>query len=144
MSQHKAAYHVLRLTLGITFLWISVMIFQEPTFWSGFMDPWAASLVPLDLETLMKITAGLDLLIGLLLVANKGTWIASLIASVHLLVILITSGIDTVTVRDLGLLGAAVALTLESLPSALVKNKKQDTSAPDLQAFAKAGQDENP
>ncbi|MFA4845228.1 MAG: hypothetical protein WC654_01580 [Patescibacteria group bacterium] len=143
MTQQKIAYSVLRVTLGITFIWVSVMIFQEPVFWSGFIDPWAASLIPIDLETMMKITAGLDLLIGLLLIADKWTWMVSLIASVHLLTILIGSGIDTITVRDIGLFGAAAALTIIAAPSKLFKLKKQETQTPDLQSFAKAGQDEN-
>ena len=117
MTQQKIAYHILRVTLGITFIWVSVMIFQEPVLWSGFIDPWVENLIPIELETMMKITAGLDLLIGLLLIADKWTWIVSLIASLHLLTILIGSSIDTITVRDIGLLGAAVALTLLSAPT---------------------------
>ncbi len=142
MFQQKAAYHVLRVTLGITFIWVSVMIFQEPVFWSGFIDPWAASLIPIDLETMMKITAGLDLLIGLLLIADKWTWIVSLIASLHLLTILIGSGIDTITVRDIGLFGATAALMFVAAPTKIFKSKKEEANAPDLQSFAKAGQDE--
>lgn len=143
MTQQKTAYHLLRVTLGITFIWVSVMIFQEPVFWSGFIDPWAASLMPLSLETMMKITAGLDLIIGLLLIADKWTWIVSLIASLHLLAILIGSGIDTITVRDIGLFGATAALTLIAAPTKFFKSKKQEAQVPDLQSFAKAGQDEN-
>lgn len=143
MTQEKTAYHLKRITLGITFIWVSVMIFQEPVFWSGFIDPWATNLIPFDLETMMKMTAGLDLLIGLLLIADKWTWIVSLIASLHLLAILVVSGIDTVTVRDIGLLGASAALTLVSVPAKFLKTKKTATSGPDLQSFAKAGQDEN-
>ncbi len=143
MTQQKIAYHILRVTLGITFIWVSVMIFQEPVLWSGFIDPWVENLIPIELETMMKITAGLDLLIGLLLIADKWTWIVSLIASLHLLTILIGSSIDTITVRDIGLLGAAVALTLLSAPTKFFRLKKQEAQAPDLQSFAKAGQDEN-
>lgn len=143
MNQQKAAYHLLRVTLGITFIWVSVMIFQEPVFWSGFIDPWAASLMPLSLETMMNITAGLDLLIGLLLIADKWTWIVSLVASLHLLAIIIGSGIDTITVRDIGLFGASGALSLISAPTKFFRTKKTEQTGPDLQSFAKAGQDEN-
>jgi hypothetical protein len=142
MTQQKASLLVLRVTLGITFLWVSVMIFQEPVFWSGFIDPWMANLIPIDLTLLMQLTAVLDALIGLLLIANKWVWIASLVATLHLATILIGSGIDPITVRDLGLLGATAALTLLTIPEKFLPRKKKPSPGPDLQSFAKAGQDE--
>jgi hypothetical protein len=143
MTQQKLAISVLRITLGITFIWVSVMIFQEPVFWSGFIDPWVANLILIDLTLMMKLTAVLDLLIGLLLIANKWVWIAALVATLHLAGILVGSGIDTITVRDIGLVGATAALTLLTMPEKFLPRKKKDVAGPDLQSFAKAGQEEN-
>lgn len=65
-------------------------------------------------------TAILDLVIGGLLLSNTLIWLAALLGSIHLLVVLITSGIDDVTVRDIGLLAATLALFIEFLPDRLI------------------------
>ena len=112
----KKALTILRLSMAVTFIWISIMIFQEPLFWGGFIQPWAANLLPGPLEQVMISTAVMELIIGVAMLFNIYTWIAALIASLHLLVILITVGIDSITVRDIGLLGASVALFLSTVP----------------------------
>ena len=80
--RNQQALHVLRVGLGITFLWVGVLIFRDPQFWSGFIQPWVAALV----------------------------------ATIHLTIVLITVGIDVVTVRDIGLLAGTLALVWAKLP----------------------------
>lgn len=111
---------ILRISMAITFIWISIMIFQEPLFWGGFIQPWAANLLPAPLEQIMISTAVMELIIGIAMLFNIYTWIAALIASVHLLIILITVGIDSITVRDIGLLGASIALFLSTAPKHVI------------------------
>ena len=80
------------------------------------MQPWALSLLVIPIKQAMLATAILDMAIGAALLGNWFVWLASLFGALHLVVVLITSGITDVTVRDIGLLAAAVALTIESLP----------------------------
>ena len=123
----KTGLHILRVGLGITFVWIGILIFKFPDAWGGYLQPWALNLLPIPLATAMMETAALDIIIGLLLLMNVGTWIAAGLASLHLIVVLIASGITDITVRDIGLLAGSVALLIESLPASLttkfLKNK---------------------
>lgn len=111
-----ASYHVLRVGLAITFLWVGVLIFKEPEFWGGFLKPWAANLLPVPIEQAMIGTAALDILIGFLLLVDAFVWIAALLGAIHLATVLATAGIDAIMVRDIGLLAGCLALFWDKLP----------------------------
>ncbi len=110
------ALHILRVGLGITFLWIGVLIFRDPQFWGGFLQPWVVDLLPVPVESAMIGTAVLDFVMGLLLLVDVLTWLAALLATLHLAIVLITVGIDVVTVRDIGLLAGALAILWVYVP----------------------------
>ncbi|MEK7175072.1 MAG: hypothetical protein AAB722_01930 [Patescibacteria group bacterium] len=110
---------ILRLGLAVTFVWIGFMIWQNPETWGGYIKPWAADLIPVPLEQAMKSTAVLDVVIGLMFLARPLVWLGGILGTLHLIIVLITSGITDITVRDIGLLSATLFLTL----SYLLKNK---------------------
>lgn len=120
---NKSALTILRIALGITFMWIGILIIQNPEAWGGYIQPWAAKLLPLPIKEMMVGTGVLDIVIGFLIVTNILTWLAGLVGAIHLVIVLITSGIDAITVRDIGLLGAAVAVSLSVWPKNLVFRK---------------------
>ena len=113
----KTSFHILRVGLAVTFLWIGVLILRQPEAWGGYLQPWAARLLPVPIPQALMGTAILDLAVGALLLLDALVWIAALVGALHLLIVLITSGITDITVRDIGLLAAAVALMAESLPA---------------------------
>lgn len=117
----KASFHVLRVGVAITFLWIGVLIFKAPESWAGYIQPWLSGLFPFSLKIVMLGVAVLDILIGFFLLIDYLTWLAALIGSLHLIVILVVSGIDPITVRDIGLLAATVALLVDSFPFNLLQ-----------------------
>jgi uncharacterized membrane protein YphA (DoxX/SURF4 family) len=117
----KTSFHILRVGLAITFLWIGVLIFKNPESWGGYLQPWAAGLLPIPLEKAMIGTAILDILIGFFLLIDVLTWLAALLGAVHLIIVLAVSGITDITVRDIGLLVAALALMIDSLPQGVLK-----------------------
>ncbi len=110
------AYHILRVGVGITFAWIGILIFQSPESWGGLIMPWAAGLLPFSVEHAMISTAILDIIIGFVLLIDVFTWLAAGIGSIHLVIVLITAGINAITVRDIGLLAATLALVAHTLP----------------------------
>lgn len=118
---NTTAYRILRIGLGITFVWVGVLILLEPTVWAGFLQPWAAELLPFPVIPMMIGTGILDIVIGVLLVLNLFTWLAALVGGLHLLVVLVTTGISNITVRDIGLLAAAFALFFEKKPTRSVR-----------------------
>lgn len=108
---------ILTAALAATFIWIGILILRAPEAWGGYLQPWAVRLLPVPITQLMLATAALDILIGILLLMKKTTWIAALVGAFHILVVLLTSGITDVTVRDIGLLGAALSLFMATKPS---------------------------
>src|SRR3989338_6845361 len=116
----KTSFHFLRVGLAITFLWVGVLIFKNPESWGGYLQPWAIGLLPVSLDQAMIGTAILDIAIGAFLLLDVLTWLAALIGSVHLVIVLTVSGITDITVRDIGLLVGALALMIDSLPQKIL------------------------
>ncbi len=112
----RPAYHILRVGVAITFLWIGVLIFKSPEGWGSILQPWAVGLLPVSLESAMIATAILDVLIGFLLLIDKFVWIAAIIAIIHLAIVLTVVGITDITVRDIAILSGLVALFFDSFP----------------------------
>jgi len=52
-----SAFHILRVGVAITFLWIGVLILREPEAWGFYLQPWAVDLLPISLEKAMIGTA---------------------------------------------------------------------------------------
>lgn len=124
----KPSYHFLRVGLAITFLWIGILIFQNPEAWGSYIKPWALAWLPLSLVQVMVGTAVLDITVGVLLLLDIFTWIAAFVGAMHIIVVLVTSGITDITVRDVGLLTGALAISFEALPEwILSKFKKKET-----------------
>lgn len=112
----KTSFHILRVGLAITFFWIGILIFKQPEAWGGYLQPWAAGLLPIPIAQAMIGTAFLDIVIGALLLVDSFVWLAVLVGAIHLIIVLTVSGITDITVRDIGILAAAVALMADSLP----------------------------
>jgi hypothetical protein len=62
----------------------------------------------------------LDIVIGFLLLVDFLTWLAALLGAIHLIIVLAVSGITDITVRDIGLLAAALAIVIDSLPQSII------------------------
>lgn len=118
----RASFHILRVGVAITFLWIGILIFKEPLAWGAYLPLWVDNLLPFSLETAMISTAILDILIGFFLLIDYLTWQAAFLGSLHLAIVLVVSGINAITVRDIGLLAATISLFISSLPSAFWKS----------------------
>lgn len=114
-----SSYHILRVGVAITFLWIGILIFRSPDGWGSMLQPWAAGLLPVPLKEAMIGTAFLDMAIGFFLLIDVWSWIAAGIGFIHLIVVLAVTGITEVTVRDIGLLTATFALMIDALPFAI-------------------------
>lgn len=112
----ESAYHILRVGVAITFLWIGILIFKEPQGWGGYLQPWILPFLPFSIKEVMISTAIFDILVGAFLLIDYYTFFAALLGFLHLVIVLTVSGINSITVRDIGLLAAALALTLQRWP----------------------------
>jgi len=113
---NKISFHILRIGLAVTFLWIGVLILRNPEAWGGYMRPWAAGLLPIPIAQAMTGTAVLDIIIGIFLLINFLPRLTAIVGAIHLAIILIVSGITDITVRDIGLLAGMLALMIDSPP----------------------------
>jgi len=120
----RAGFHILRVGIAITFLWIGVLIFRNPESWGSYLQPWATKLLPIPLVEAMLGTAILDIVIGgWLLFIDRFVWIPAAFAFLHLIIVLVGSGITDITVRDIGLLAATLALLVETFPFRIVRER---------------------
>ena len=121
---NKTSFHILRVGLAITFLWIGILIFKNPEAWGSYIQPWAVKLLPMPIKEMMLGTAFLDIAIGVLLLVDSFVWLAALAGTIHLVIVLAVSGINEVTVRDIGILAATLTLLWDSLPKNFVDKIK--------------------
>ena len=105
---------VLRLGLGITFLWIGVRIFQSPQNWASLLQDYFVKYLPVSPVSFMKINSYVDVALGLLLILNKFTKLVVAICALQLIGILVACSVTDITVRDIGLLGASLGLFLDT------------------------------
>ena len=119
---NKISYHIIRVGLAITFIWIGILILKDPQAWAGYVKPWAENILPIPIEQALLGTAFFDIIVGALLLIDWYSWVAGLAAAIHLVIVLIVSGITDITVRDIGLFTCAIVVAIESLPAS-IKNK---------------------
>ena len=113
---NKVSFNILRIGLAITFTWIGILILQQPEVWGSYLQPWAVKLLPMPIKEMMIGTGIFDIIIAVLFLIDPVVWIAALLATLHLVIVLITSGINEGTVRDIGILTATMALLVDSWP----------------------------
>ncbi len=113
---NKTAYIILRVGLAVTFIWIGILILMNPEAWGSNIQPWAANLLPVPLIQIMTVTAILDIAVGVGFLINPLVWLAALLGALHVASVLLVSGVTDITVRDIAILAATVALTIERWP----------------------------
>ncbi len=118
---NRFAKYLLQIGLAITFFVIGMMILQDPEGWGALIQPWALKLVPGSVVDAMRQTAYVDMGLGILFLIGPVAWIAALVGSVHIVIVLVTVGVNTITIRDIGLLAATIALCIETTPASLVR-----------------------
>lgn len=132
MTLKQAARTVLRVGLGITFVWIGVRIFMDPAGWGSLAQPWAVRLLPVPLVVFMQANALFDLLVGAMLLIGLWPWLAGAVGAGHILAVLAATGVTDVTVRDIGLFAACVALALDTIPDRLLAKLKPKAATPSV------------
>lgn len=79
----KASFHILRVGMAITFLWIGILIFQNPESWGGYILLLFQNLLFFTLKTTMLIVAFIDIVIGFLLLIDYLTFWASFLGALY-------------------------------------------------------------
>jgi hypothetical protein len=108
----KWAKIFLRVGLAFVFVWVGLKSWLEPDSWIGFVPLWLENALPISLALFLKIHAVFNLVLGFWLLSGRWLIVVAAIASFYILTVLVAAGINDITFRDIGLLGASVALLI--------------------------------
>jgi uncharacterized membrane protein YphA (DoxX/SURF4 family) len=104
----------LRAGLVLVYLWFGIDKFIQPNYWiDGWMPLWAQHVVasigmgPVNAIILLGL---FEVLVAVSLATGFFSRVFSSIAAAVLIVVIITHGLNEITVRDLGLIGGLLAL----------------------------------
>lgn len=101
----------LRVAISIPFLYAAIAAFLTPESWIGFLPSWIRIIMPLEIA--LSAFSLYQIVLSLWLLSGKWLHYSSLLASATLLGITIFNlGALDIVFRDVGLLLAAVSLTL--------------------------------
>lgn len=110
----------LRFGLGLMYLYSGYDLFYHPTAWLWAIPRWFSTALPsiISPELYLRMQGTSEIIVGLLFLAwFLGQWgvrVAAVYAIIELSAILIFIGVNLITFRDIGLLGAALAILLMS------------------------------
>lgn len=104
---------VLRVGLGLVFLYAATASLQDPTNWVGFVPSFVGVLMPR--ESFLFVHSLFELALGVALIVGKWLPVLSTLAFLLFLGILMFFGINDVTFRDFGLASMALALFVRVL-----------------------------
>lgn len=119
--QKISAEWPLRLGLGLMYLYSGIDLIRHPTAWH-----WAVRPLPVAIQDFITTRVGInqylvlqgigELVLAFFLIAwflpRIFPFVAALLTVIEMALITVLVGVDTVTFRDVGLLGAAIALFL--------------------------------
>ena len=106
----------LRISFGIMYLYSGYDLFVKPQHWYGFVPQWFSQGVAqiTSIENYLRLQGMGELAIALLFFAwflpRWGVRLASILTVLEMGMILLFVGLDPITFRDIGLLGAGLAL----------------------------------
>jgi len=99
---------LLRISLGIVFLWFGISQLYAPANWIGFVPEFMASLY--SAQVLVILNGSLEVFLGLMMISGVYVRVASLILGIHLTMIGVSMGYTATAVRDIGLGLATLAI----------------------------------
>ncbi|MFN7088626.1 MAG: DoxX family membrane protein [Candidatus Paceibacteria bacterium] len=103
---------LLRIGLGISFIYPGVSMLRQPDSWIGWIPPFLIDLLQFDPKILLYFVAFFDVILGAAFLAGIFLKVTSLLGALHLLGILVFSGAASYIIifRDIGLLFSSLAL----------------------------------
>ena len=111
---------ILRLSFGLMYIYWGYDLFYHPKSWLWAVPSWFTGNVSpiISIEAFIRFQGVVEFLVALLLLAwFSGTWgvrAAAIFSTLEMAAILLFSGIDAITFRDIGLLGGSAALLILS------------------------------
>ncbi|MBS3089804.1 DoxX family membrane protein [Candidatus Pacearchaeota archaeon] len=108
---------LVRYAVGIVFLLIGIMQFSSPESWIGYLAEGFSIPFGISLTQAMTGIGAFNALVGLLLIIGLITRIAAALAVLHLIGVIASIGYNDISIRDFGLLLAALSVFLNGTDS---------------------------
>jgi hypothetical protein len=108
----------LRVGLGIMYAYSGMDLLRNPDNWIAFIPGWLMDIIVniISLEIFLRVQGAIELVfaVSFLLFFLPNWWVrmTAIFSAIEMLSILVLTGVDLVTFRDFGLLGASVALII--------------------------------
>lgn len=99
---------VLRIGLGLTFVYAASDMLLDPQSWVNYVPKWMEAVM--SIQTFLYVHSIFELVLGLALIAGLWPRLVSFIAFLDLLAVLVFYGISDETFRDFGLMMSSLAL----------------------------------
>ncbi len=112
VRRRDAALLCLRVTLGVVFLLFGVEKVRVPGAWIVFVPDWLARMLGSATESLLRAQGVVEFSLGLFLLLGFVTRWSAGAAALLMGAIVVNLGLDPIGIRDIGLLGAALALAI--------------------------------
>lgn len=110
---------VLRLSLALTYFYSGFNLIISPASWTEFVPRWLETFLAnlnFPLSAFLQIQGGGEILLALILIAwfasRRLVFGAALLSTIEMASILVFSGINLITFRDIGLLGVSSGILL--------------------------------
>lgn len=116
-AMKKYAPAVVRIGLGLVFLWFGISQISAPADWAIMIPAYATKLPPFSPETLITLHGSFEIIFGALLFVGFKTRLAAFLLALNLANITFLVGYNAIGVRDFGLLMATVSIVLRGADS---------------------------
>jgi len=112
MQRHSFALYALIIGLATVFGYFGYDKFANPLIWIGWLPPWMDGLLGLSKEVWLKVTAGIEIVLAILIIVPKVKvrQAGAVLMALHLIGVLTQTGFNDIAIRDFGLLMASVGL----------------------------------
>lgn len=111
MLEEKHSSLILRIGLGMSFLFLGVNKIAKPEIWVGWIPLQLKPLIP-DVNQFLVFNGVMEVVAAFMLIFGIYTKVASVAVSAFLLAILLFFGADDITSRDIGLLAMAITIVV--------------------------------
>ncbi len=103
---------VIRIGMGIVFLWFGSDQFIHTSDWLGYIPQSISDMLPIGTATIVHLNAAFEIIFGLALFLGFYTRLAAFLLALHLLDITYIVGYSALGVRDFGLSIATISIWL--------------------------------
>lgn len=114
----ELATFILQISMASLYFITAFKIFHKPKKWQEHYieNTWIKTFIPFNHRTAIYLNAVLDIIVGIWLITGPFVHVASIIAGLHLVFVLLLVGLDFGTYRDFSHLIACISLAILTWP----------------------------